>query len=307
MSTVRFLEIVSGEEGQRIDNYLLRILKKVPRSLVYRIVRKGNVRVNRKRVHVTYRIQSGDIVRIPPVNLETNTTSTKVASPALVQKLTESILYEDNALIIVNKPSGLAVHGGSGVSLGLIEVFRSMRGNDIELVHRLDRETSGCLMLSKRRSMLRFLHNALREGDISKMYIALVSGVWPPLRNVVRASLHKNVLFSGERRVRVNSEGKYAETKYQVLKVYGDATLMEARPVTGRTHQIRVHCLHAGHAILGDEKYGQDSDNKKFRSIGLSRMFLHAKALAFTLPSGDQLNIEAPLGSNLKGVLEKLS
>ncbi|PJE79530.1 Ribosomal large subunit pseudouridine synthase C [invertebrate metagenome] len=304
-TSVRYIEATEDDAGQRLDNYLIRILKGAPKTLVYRIVRKGEVRVNKKRATVAYRIQSGDTIRIPPVRLPQRGETIKLP-PALLGHLEQAILYEDDKLLIINKPSGIAVHGGSGLSYGLIEAIRQIRPGDPELVHRLDRDTSGCLMISKRRSMLRFLHEKLREGDMHKVYHALVVGNWASNKRTINAPLQKNILRSGERVVRVNEEGKPSETHYRVLKNYQDASLVEASPITGRTHQIRVHCLYGGHAILGDEKYGQHIDNQYFRSKGLRRLFLHAAKLTVPRPDGTFLTIEAPLPPDLQKVLKKL-
>lgn len=221
----------------------------------------------------------------------------------------DAILYEDNSLIIINKPAGIAVHGGSGISYGVIETLRNIRpeARGLELVHRLDRDTSGCLMIAKKRSMLRYLHAQLREDKISKIYNALVLGRWPSRKVLVNAPLLKNTLRSGERIVTVDVEGKRSKTLYKVLErfSYADqvATLVEASPVTGRTHQIRVHCLHAGYPILGDNKYTSDEDNKRFREFGLKRLFLHAARLKLVLPDGQALTMDAPLPEDLDGVL----
>ena len=227
----------------------------------------------------------------------------------VLEKLEQAIIYEDDMLIVVNKPSGLAVHGGSGLSYGLIEALRQIRPDNrtLELVHRLDRDTSGCLVIAKRRSMLRHLHNLLQQKHkVQKIYNALVIGKWPVRKLLINAPLQKNVLQSGERMVRVDMDGKKCRTEYQVLERYQGATLVEARPVTGRTHQIRVHCLHGGHAILGDDKYGRDDDNLAYKEKGLNRLFLHAASIEFETPEGKTLKIEAPLPDDLQRVLDGL-
>ncbi|WP_252176207.1 23S rRNA pseudouridine(955/2504/2580) synthase RluC [Endozoicomonas sp. 4G] len=302
------INIDSEDAGQRVDNYLVRILKGVPKTRVYRIIRKGEVRVNKKRVTADYRLQDGDLLRVPPVRVSEK--APKAAPGAVIaQKLEDAILYEDNSLIIINKPAGIAVHGGSGISYGVIETLRNIRpeARGLELVHRLDRDTSGCLMIAKKRSMLRYLHAQLREDKISKIYNALVLGRWPSRKVLVNAPLLKNTLRSGERIVTVDVEGKRSKTLYKVLErfSYADqvATLVEASPVTGRTHQIRVHCLHAGYPILGDNKYTSDEDNKRFREFGLKRLFLHAARLKLVLPDGQALTMDAPLPEDLDGVL----
>ncbi|HUH37363.1 MAG TPA: 23S rRNA pseudouridine(955/2504/2580) synthase RluC [Spongiibacteraceae bacterium] len=298
---------VSAEQGdQRIDNFLLRELKGVPKSRVYRLLRKGEVRVNRSRVKADYRVQPGDQVRIPPVR-----TAQAVAparpSAGLSGVLAARILYEDAGLLIVDKPAGLAVHGGSGLDLGLIEALRAMRPEApfLELVHRLDRDTSGCVMIAKKRSALRSLHAMLRGTGITKVYWALADGRWPAHTRRVDAPLAKNVLKSGERLVKVAAEGRPALTEFAVLERFARATLVEARPITGRTHQIRVHAKQAGHALLGDEKYGQRDANAWAREQGLKRLFLHASRLE--LPwEGARLAVSAPLGPELEAVLQRL-
>ena len=306
--SVRMIDIDSEDAGQRVDNFLLRVLKGVPKTRIYRIIRKGEVRVNKKRVTADYRIQDGDLVRVPPIRLAEKGDKVRPANSVL-EKLEEAIIYEDSKLIVVNKPSGLAVHGGSGLSYGLIEALRQIRPDNrtLELVHRLDRDTSGCLVIAKRRSMLRHLHNLLQQKTkVQKVYHALVAGKWPARKLLVNAPLQKNVLQSGERMVRVDMDGKKSRTEYQVLERYQKATLVEAKPITGRTHQIRVHCLHGGHAILGDDKYGRDEDNLAFREHGLKRLFLHAASIEFETPEGEKLKIEAPLPDDLKSVLDNL-
>ncbi|HDZ57581.1 MAG TPA: 23S rRNA pseudouridine(955/2504/2580) synthase RluC [Pseudomonas xinjiangensis] len=288
--------------GQRIDNYLLTRLKGAPRTLIYRILRKGEVRVNKGRIKPDYRLKAGDSIRIPPVRLPEPNEPVLVGQ-GILQALESNILYEDKALIVVNKPAGLAVHGGSGLNFGVIEAMRQLRpeSDQLELVHRLDRDTSGCLMIAKRRSMLRHLHAALRRdgaGDgVTKCYIALVRGRWPATTKRVHAPLQKNNLRSGERMVEVNAEGKESLTEFRVLQRYGDfATLVEARPITGRTHQIRVHARHAGHPIAGDPKYGDDEFSQQVRELGGKRLFLHAASLQTELPDGAVLNVQAEPG-----------
>ena len=304
---VRFVTITDAHEGQRVDNFLLRELKGVPKSRVYRILRKGEVRVNKSRTKADYKLKEGDIVRIPPVVMAEKS-APKTVSTNLSQLLQEAVLYEDDSLLIVNKPSGLAVHGGSGISLGLIEALRVMRpeARFLELVHRLDRDTSGCVMVAKKRSMLKYLHNLLRERKgVEKRYLALVDGRWPNRRKVVSAPLMKNNLQSGERMVRVTLEGKKSITEFEVLERYADSTLVEARPVTGRTHQIRVHAQFVGCPLLGDEKYGLPDSNRQFKEKGLRRLFLHAASLQFRLPESEKiLKVEAPLDLELQQLLK---
>ncbi|MEC8427651.1 MAG: 23S rRNA pseudouridine(955/2504/2580) synthase RluC [Pseudomonadota bacterium] len=307
-SKVRFVDIDDDREGQRVDNFLTSQLKGVPKSLIYRILRKGEVRVNKGRVKPEYKLRVGDVVRVPPVRLPEAKEQAK-PSQQLADLIEASILYEDKKLIIVNKPSGLAVHGGSGINLGLIETMRQIRPQEksLELVHRLDRDTSGCIMIAKRRSMLRYLHEQLREGRIQKIYHALVYGRWPNRKKEVNAPLKKNELQSGERMVRVDPEGKASRTLFRVLNRYSDCTLIEAKPVTGRTHQIRVHAQHAGHGLVGDPKYGNDDFNRQMKGKGFNRLFLHAAALELIHPdTSEQLRVEAPLDDRLERALKQL-
>ncbi|MBR9912336.1 MAG: 23S rRNA pseudouridine(955/2504/2580) synthase RluC [Gammaproteobacteria bacterium] len=306
--SVRFVAIDADREGQRIDNFLMAQLKGVPRTLVYRIVRKGEVRVNKGRVKADYRLKSGDVVRIPPVRV-TPASEPPPASQQLADLLENSILFENKGLLILNKPSGLAVHGGSGINLGLIEVLRQIRPQEhyLELVHRLDRDTSGCIMIAKKRSMLRHLHKELREGRVQKYYHALVAGRWPERCREVRAPLKKNELSSGERMVRVDSEGKESLTEFRVLQHYQGCSLVEAKPITGRTHQIRVHAQFQGHGLVGDSKYGNDEVNKAMKAKGFNRLFLHAAALSLLLPDEDKpLLVRAPLDERLSVPLQRL-
>ncbi len=300
---------VDGElDGQRIDNFLMARVKGVPRSHLYRVMRRGEVRVNKGRVKPSYRLQEGDLVRIPPLR-------TAVADEAprpprnLLERLERSVLYEDERLIAVDKPAGLAVHGGSGLSYGLIEAMRVLRPSvDLALVHRLDRDTSGCLLLAKRRSALRELHRQLRANAVEKRYIALLGGQLTRQKVVVDAPLRKNTLQSGERVVRVDAdEGKAARTIFRVLGRIAGLTLVEAELVTGRTHQIRVHAANLGMPVAGDEKYGDQGVNRRLRQLGLKRLFLHAAALSFAPESGTgAIRIEAPLPAELKAVISAL-
>jgi len=304
---VRRVLIDAGDAGQRLDNYLLRVLKGVPKSRIYRIVRKGEVRVNKGRVEVSYKLQAGDELRIPPVRVAEEGERPAVGEP-LLQRLEAAILFEDERLLVLDKPSGLAVHGGSGVSLGVIEALRQIRPRErrLELVHRLDRDTSGCLMIAKRASALRELHELLRENRVDKRYLALAAGRLERDRIVVQAPLLKNILQSGERMVRVDPEGKPAETHFFVQRRYAQATLVEAQLLTGRTHQVRVHLAYLGNPILGDEKYGRDEDNKRARQQGLRRLFLHAESLRFPWEDGRELRVSAPLPADLQGYLAGL-
>ncbi|WP_445398727.1 23S rRNA pseudouridine(955/2504/2580) synthase RluC [Zobellella sp. An-6] len=306
---VRLLTIEAEHEGQRIDNFLRTQLKGVPKSLIYRILRKGEVRVNKKRIKPEYKLLAGDLVRVPPVRVAEREEALPSARLDKVQALDTAVLYEDEALIVLNKPAGTAVHGGSGLSFGVIEGMRALRpeARFLELVHRLDRDTSGILLIAKKRSMLKSLHEQLRDKTMDKHYLALVRGQWQPHQKAVTAPLRKNVLASGERIVRVDKEGKPSETRYRIVRRYREATLVEASPVTGRTHQIRVHSLHAGHPIAGDSKYGDAQFDGKMRELGLERLFLHACRIRFYHPRLEQtLTLEAPLEPSLQRLLNKL-
>jgi 23S rRNA pseudouridine955/2504/2580 synthase len=307
---VRFIDVTEDQDGQRIDNFLRTALKGVPKSMIYRIVRKGEVRVNKGRVKPDTKLKAGDTVRVPPVRTSKEA-ETVVVSKEFTDKLEAAILYESDALLVINKPSGLAVHGGSGITLGLIEALRQMRPDltFLELVHRLDRDTSGCIMVAKKRSMLRHLHEALRQGQgVSKIYHALVVGRWDSTNQKVDAPLRKNELSSGERVVKVQEDGKASITLFKVLRRFSNvATLIEAKPVTGRTHQIRVHSQFAGHPIIGDDKYGVESVNSEMKGSGIKRLFLHAAALTVTLSDGEKLHFKAPLEQNLSAAINKLA
>lgn len=307
-TSVQFLEVRPELAGQRIDNFLRAQLKGVPKTLIYRILRKGEVRVNKGRVKPEYKLQAGDIVRVPPLRLSEPDEPVPLAQ-GLLQRLEASVVYEDKSLLVINKPAGIAVHGGSGLSYGVIEAFRQLRPDapDIELVHRLDRDTSGLLMIAKKRSMLRHLHEALRGDGVDKRYLALVRGSWPAARKQVSAPLLKNNLRSGERMVEVNPEGKDALTEFRVVRRFGEfATVVEASPITGRTHQIRVHARHAGHAIAGDNKYGDDDFSQEIREHGGKRLFLHAYRLTVQMPDKSTLTLEAPVDEMWAETLERL-
>ncbi|WP_443090765.1 23S rRNA pseudouridine(955/2504/2580) synthase RluC [Basfia succiniciproducens] len=308
-ATVKMLQISEDESGQRIDNYLLAKLKGVPKSLIYRIVRKGEVRVNKGRIKPEYKLQTGDTVRIPPVRVvekEQAPISNKLNKVAALEK---QIIFEDDCLLVLNKPSGIAVHGGSGLSFGVIEALRSLRpeARFLELVHRIDRDTSGILLVAKKRSALRNLHEQLRIKTVKKDYLALVRGQWQSHVKVIRAPLLKNELSGGERIVRVNEQGKPSETRFAIEERYPTATLVRASPVTGRTHQIRVHTQYAGHPIALDDKYGDKEFDQQMQKLGLNRLFLHAYSIKFEHPkSGEELRLTAPLDENMKGILKKL-
>lgn len=308
-SKVCMLPISVDHAGQRLDNFLLARLKGVPKSLIYKIIRKGEVRVNKKRVKPEYRLVSGDQLRVPPVRTA-ETKPTPQPGESLQAVLRGAVLYDDADLLVVNKPPGLAVHGGSGIRLGLIEALRKIypECRFLELVHRLDRETSGCVMVAKKRRMLVHLQSLLRQDHgIDKRYLALVKGGWDKKCRLVEAPLRKNELLSGERIVKVHVEGKPSRTGFKLLSTYRDVSLVEAVPLTGRTHQIRVHALHRGHPLIGDEKYGDKAVNKQMKTLGFKRLFLHAHQLVIPLPDGGELELVAPLPADLSLPLSKLT
>ena len=306
---VQFLTISDDEAGQRIDNYLLSKLKGVPKSLIYRIVRKGEVRINKGRIKPEYKLQAGDILRIPPVRISEKEQPQISNKLNKVNQLENQIIFEDDYLLAINKPSGIAVHGGSGLSFGVIEALRALRpeARFLELVHRLDRDTSGILLIAKKRSVLRHLHEQLRIKTIQKDYLALVRGQWQSHCKVVQAPLLKNELSGGERIVRVSEQGKPSETRFSIEERYIAATLIKASPITGRTHQIRVHTQYAGHPIALDDKYGDAEFDRQMRELGLDRLFLHAFSLCFEHPkTGETLRLNAPLDGKMKNILQKL-
>lgn len=303
---VVYVEITEDNSNQRLDNFLITLLKGVPKSHIYRIVRKGEVRVNKGRIDVKYRLAAGDIVRIPPVRVAERTEQSFVTQN-LKDALLQGILFEDDSFLILNKPAGFPVHGGTGVSSGIIEGLRLIRpeAHFLELVHRLDRDTSGCLLIAKKRSALRKLHESFRDDRVKKTYQALLTGQWARKKLVVTAPLLKNVSQGGERMVVISQSGKAAETLFKRLQLFRNATLVEASPKTGRTHQIRVHAASLGHPIVGDERYGLDEANRVFKNKGYKRMFLHAETLKFQHPdTGVLMNISAPLPSHLANLLK---
>ena len=290
-------------EGQRVDNYLQRVCKGVPKSHVYRILRSGEVRVNGKRVGPEYRLKSGDEVRIPPLRLE------EERKPAVPVGRRYSCVYEDEGLLVVDKPAGMAVHGGSGLSFGIIEQLRRQRSEArfLELAHRLDRETSGLLLIAKKRSVLTALHDRFRKGRIEKRYLALVRGRWQELERHVTLALHKYLTAEGERRVSVSREGKAAHSIVRLLARWENFSLVEVELETGRTHQIRVHLAHLGFPLCGDDKYGDFSLNRTLQKQGLGRMFLHAAKLALENPgTGSSLKLAAALPDELQAFLRRL-
>ena len=302
--SVTWSEIGEEESGQRIDNYLTRRLKGVPKSHIYRILRSGEVRVNKKRVSQTYRLQPDDVVRIPPVRTAERDTAVEYVPAAEFP-----ILYEDDALLAIDKPAGTAVHGGSGVSFGVIEQLRRARPKAklLELVHRLDRETSGVLLVAKKRSALTAMHEIMREGNSDKRYLVLVLGQWKNPRQHVKLPLHKYDTPQGEKRVVVREDGQSAHTIFTLKQGWPEFSLLEAQLKTGRTHQIRVHLAHLGFPIAGDAKYGDFARNKALAKRGLKRMFLHAHSIAFKHPLTDEpLNIAAALPGELQRFIERL-
>lgn len=301
------ISIGPEEAGQRIDNFLLRICKGVPKSHVYQVLRSGQVRVNKGRVAQTYRLEAGDAVRVPPMRLAERD-ETRVPAAEF------RVLLEDDALLIIDKPAGVAVHGGSGVSYGVIEQLRAARpaAKFLELVHRLDRETSGVLMLAKKRSALTHLHEQIREGGMDKRYLTLVRGEWHNRRQHVKLPLFKYTAADGERRVRVQADGLPSHTVFNLLRKYGDYVLLEAELKTGRTHQIRVHLASSGFPIVGDDKYGDFALNRELQKaeggrVALKRMFLHAYRLGFTHPaSGEAVTVHAALPADCQRFLDGL-
>lgn len=305
---VRHLEITPEHAGQRLDNFLLRELKGAPKSLIYRILRKGEVRLNGGRAQPNYRLQAGDTVRIPPVRLAEREEQAFRPPRDLVEQLQEAVLYEDREALVLNKPAGLAVHKGSGLAFGVIEVLRASRPEEdafLELAHRLDRETSGCLVLAKTPAALRLIQEALRAGQMEKRYLALVRGYWNHGPREVNVPLRRNVLRSGERMVEVMEDGKPARTQFSPVSLFRLASLLEVNIATGRTHQIRVHAAHIGHPLAGDDKYGDATFNRTMAQHGLRRLFLHAHSLTVPL-GGREIAVSAPLDAELKGVLERL-
>ena len=302
---VIYVEINEDNCDQRLDNFLISRLKGVPKSRIYRLVRKGEVRVNKGRVDIKYRLAAGDVVRIPPVRVAERSEESFVPK-GLQEALQQGILFEDDGFMVINKPAGFAVHGGSGVSSGIIEGLRLIRpeARFLELVHRLDKDTSGCLLIAKKRSALRKLQEFFRNSEIKKTYQALLAGQWERKKLIVTAPLLKNISKGGERIVVINKAGKAAETLFTRIKLFRNATLVEASPKTGRTHQIRVHAASLGHAIVGDDRYGSDEINKLFKNKGYKRMFLHAETLKFKHPVTDEkMTISAPLPLQLINLL----
>jgi 23S rRNA pseudouridine955/2504/2580 synthase len=276
--------------GQRIDNFLFNQLKNIPKSRIYKMLRHGEVRINKHRVKPLYKLQPSDIIRIPPYWADPEEDHAK-PKPAynLTNLLLNNIIFENERIIVLNKPINIASHGGSGINFGVIETLRAARPDlkNLQLVHRLDRDTSGCIILAKKRSALRELHELIRNGKIYKKYILLVRGKWKDGKRIVSESLLKNHLSSGERIVVVNKTGKEAITIFRPIKIDNDISLIEAELKTGRTHQIRVHAAHIGYPIVGDDKYGDKEFNRKMKLLGLKRLFLHAQEISFIWPGSN--------------------
>ena len=302
LTRVRKVVIDGDRAGQRIDNFLRNELPGVPKGRIYRLLRRGEVRVNGGRIRAEYKLREGDEVRIPPARV----TAAGPAPPTeQAEAMLNRIIYEDKRVLVIDKPAGTAVHGGSGINFGVIELLRHARPDlrELALVHRIDRETSGCLVMAKRRSALRELHERFREGRVEKSYFALVVGDWQYGEQVIDAPLLVTNRKGGERHVIVSDKGKEARTHVALSRTYGVYSLLQCAPETGRTHQIRVHLQHAGHPILGDERYGDEAANKQARRLGLRRLFLHAQSIAFVDDNGNELHFTAPLADELEHFL----
>jgi 23S rRNA pseudouridine955/2504/2580 synthase len=306
---VQQLSVGERGEGQRLDNFLARFLDGVPKTHLFRVIRKGEVRVNGKRAKPDTRLQASDIVRVPPVRVGAAAPPRR-APPAMVQGLTGAIVFEDARLLVIDKPAGVAVHGGSGVSFGVIEALRAARPDEtLELVHRIDRDTSGILLVSRKPAALRTLHALLREGQVEKRYLALVRGKWELGKKRIDAPLRTDIRVGGERTVKADASGKEAASVFKPVQFFGKrATLVEVELETGRTHQIRVHAQHAGFPLAGDEKYGDADFNATMKELGLKRMFLHAHQVSFTWPdTGVEFSISTPLPAELAALIDVLN
>jgi len=304
-------QVTAGEQGAgvRLDNFLARLLKDVPKTHLFRVIRKGEVRVNGKRAKPDTRLQASDIVRVPPVRVGAAAPPRR-APPAMVAGLIGAIIFEDQRLIVIDKPAGVAVHGGSGVSFGVIEALRAARPDEtLELVHRIDRDTSGLLLISRKPAALRTLHALMRDGQVEKRYLALVKGKWELGQKRIDVPLRTDIRVGGERTVKAHASGKEAVSVFKPVQFFGKrASLVEVSLETGRTHQIRVHAAHAGFPLAGDEKYGEAEFNETMKASGLERMFLHAHQLSFVWPdTGVEFTASAPLPADLATVLDALS
>jgi 23S rRNA pseudouridine955/2504/2580 synthase len=302
ITKVRKIRIDQELAGQRIDNFLRRELPGVPKGRLYRLLRRGEVRVNGGRIRAEYKLQEGDEVRVPPARINA---PGDAPAASHVAKLADRVIYEDKRLLVIDKPAGIAVHGGSGVSHGVIELLRHARPElrDLSLVHRLDRETSGCLVLAKRRSALRELHARFRDGVVEKNYLGLAIGDWQLGEQLIDKPLLVQHRKGGERHVVVSGGGKPAQTRVQLSRTFGKYSLLQCAPLTGRTHQIRVHLQHLGFPLAGDERYGDEKENRRAKNFGLGRLFLHAQSIAFPDDSGNELHFTAPLADDLERFL----
>jgi 23S rRNA pseudouridine955/2504/2580 synthase len=296
---VRKVCIDQEQAGQRIDNFLRRELPGVPKGRLYRLLRRGEVRVNGGRIRAEYKLQVGDEVRVPPARIRA---PGDAPSAGFAGRIADRVIYEDKRLLVIDKPSGVAVHGGSGISHGVIELLRHARPDlaDLSLVHRLDRETSGCLVLAKRRSALRELHARFRDGVVEKNYLGLAIGDWQLGEQLIDVPLLVQHRKNGERHVIVSSGGKEARTRVQLSRTFGKYSLLQCSPLTGRTHQIRVHLQHMGFPLAGDERYGDEEENRRAKKFGLDRLFLHAQSIAFPDDSGNELHFTSPLADDLE-------
>ena len=303
---VCFLKVSEEESGQRLDNYLLRNTSGVPKTRIYRAIRKGEVRVNKGRSKVDYRVQATDVVRVPPLSMGGSPATSKPSS-AWEKRLRNAVLLDNSELLVINKPPGMAVHGGSGVRLGLIESLRVMypQARYLELVHRLDRDTSGLVLIAKNARVLRELHAQLRANQMDKVYWACTAGRWPAYQKSVSAPLAKAHAPSGERMVRVSPNGKRSRTEFKVIERFQQASLLEVKPISGRTHQIRVHVQHVGHPILGESKYLSDESEEVTQRVALKRLFLHAKSISFKL-FDEHYELNCPIDQELESVLARL-
>jgi 23S rRNA pseudouridine955/2504/2580 synthase len=305
---VQHLTVTAEEAGQRLDNFIHKRLGGMPRSRIYRVIRKGEVRVNGRRAGPEQRLAAEDRIRIPPVRLPVPGEPARPAA-GLLKRIEAAIIREEPRLLVLDKPAGVAVHGGSGVSSGVIEALRALRpGESLELVHRLDRDTSGVLLVARNTATLRTLHALLREEGFEKRYLALLAGKWNLGEKRIDVPLRTDTRVGGERTVRADASGKASVSRFRPVQFFGrTATLVEVEIDTGRTHQIRVHAAHAGHPVAGDEKYGDEGFNERLRALGLTRMFLHASSLSFQWPEGGEFSVNTPLPADLAAVLERLA
>lgn len=305
---VQYMSIDEYSVGQRLDNYLLKCLKNVPKTHIYRIIRKGEVRINKKRAKPAIRLQLGDVVRIPPIQLQEQQPIIR-SSPTFIEQIRSRVLHDDQDMLIINKPAGLPVHGGTGSMSTVMGCVRALypQLKYVELAHRLDKATSGCLVMAKKPSVLKYLHELLREGKVEKKYTALVKGHWQCDNTKVDKPLLKTQAGTGQRSVQVDSNGKHAVSYFTAERYFSEATLVSILLDTGRTHQIRVHAQSMQHPIAGDERYGDYEFNKQLTQLGLKRLFLHASGIQFKSYSQQLIKVEAPLDQALENILEKLA